>query len=261
MVEIVSHETEYSAPDGTANTRRIIGVGERVDFMADRSAQWSGVGVMGIPSRAERRVSLVFNQPGEFTITARAGTHDDSVRFRVVEPSVSVQRVETVKKFPEKHNPNRQQVGVGMRLQFTLTPLNVSFRGIQFREEPGPADQVWGYFRSFFSSRPTKSRHEAVVHWADVRSNNELSVRDTAQFAMAPRHMDWPLVAGGFRWNILDSYRVGSQERRLPRRMPQSFRIVPEGPQTSSFTGTLSVNKGGVTTTSHYANNRLVRVR
>lgn len=261
MFEIKSHSTVCSAPDGTPNDRRLIGVGETVDFVADRSARWSGVGVMGIPSGTDRRVSLIFNQPGDITVAARAGTRQDSRLFRVVEPSVSVQRVQKIKHFPEDHNPNRVQVGVGMRLQFTLTPLSVSFNQMEFREESGAADQVWGYFRRFFSRRPTLSRHQAISRWAMVGSNNELNVQDIATFAMSPRNMDWPLVPGGFRWHIHDRYRVGSLEKRLPRRMPQSFRIVPEGPQTSSFTGALSVDKGGVTTTSHYVNNRLVDVR
>lgn len=261
MCEIKSHSTVSSAPDGTPNTRRLIGVGETVDFVADRSARWSGVGVMGIPSGTDRRVSLIFNQPGDVTVTARAGAREDSRVFRVVEPSMSLRRVQSIKTFPEDHHPNREQVGVGMRLQFTLTPFGVSFNQMLFREESGPADQVWGYFRNFFSRRPTLSRHRAITRWAMVGPNNDLNVQDIARFAMSPRNMDWPIVAGGFRWNIHDSYRVGSLEKRLPRRMPQSFRIVPEGPQTSLFTGTLSVNKGGVTTTSHYVNNRLVIVR
>ena len=148
-----------------------------------------------------------------------------------------------------------------MVLRFVLTPLSVSFAHLEFREVAGGADRIWGYFATNQLHFPRTLRHDATLDWTGVDEDNRLVQPDHASFAIHPRDMIWPIVPGGFRWNIPDEYRIRGEEEthRFDNLMPQSIRIDPSSEtERASFSGTISVNKGTHQVIATYRNNRFL---
>lgn len=253
--ETMSH-APADARSEAALSRRNLGVGETVILRANRRVRWSGRGIISTGSRGNSTATR-FLQPGRHVVTASHGAQSERVEFNVHKPSVRVDRERLV-------NVTSPFLGAHMVLRFVLTPLSVSFAHLEFREVPGGADRIWGYFSTNRSHFPRTLRHDATLDWTGVAEDNRLSEPDNAAFAIHPRDMVWPIVAGGFRWNIPDEYRIRGEEEthRFDNLMPQSIRIDPSSEtERASFSGTVSVNKGTHQVVATYRNSRFVSQR
>jgi hypothetical protein len=180
----------------------------------------------------------MFVTPGTKTVEARtAAGEQQNLQFNVVLPSVSAQKIRDVP-------PVAGQIGAVMELQFVLTPLEVSFAGLEFRERNCTPVGPWGYYAA--GGAPL---HTATPGWADVDTQNRLVVPDHAGVILQLSQMRWPLSQGGFEWRIPDEIRTGTQIHQLPRPMVQSARIDPAAGCTGPpFHGRITIWKGGQTT-------------
>ncbi len=83
------------------------------------------------------------------------------------------------------------RVRAEMQLRFVLTPLEVSFGALQFRERD--ADNTWGYFQH---QRP--QRHTVTPGWHPVDRSNQVVDLDTTAFELVARNAYWPITSGGY---------------------------------------------------------------
>jgi hypothetical protein len=238
----LSSETAQTAPNGAPRTRRTVGVGEAIFLTSNHPVQWivDGTATVGAPTA---HTNAAFLTAGTKIVQARTARGEQaSLHFNVVLPSVAAQKVRDVPPVPN-------EIGAMMELQFILTPLEVSFAGLEFRELDCPATGQWGYYAS--GGAPS---HIATPGWTDVDIRNRLVVRDTAGITLQPSQMRWPLSQGGFEWRILDEIRSGTQIHRLAAPMVQAARIDPvPGCARPPFRGTITIWKGGQTTSRRFS--------
>lgn len=146
------------------------------------------------------------------SVTATYRGMSCTASFTVVEPETETAEKIQVATFP----PGTQ--GVGMRLLVTIHPTDVSFKWVQFREVPGPATNVWGYYeQNIFTPDDLAHNPEG---WIEVDSANQ--TKDKARFFGCPA----PWYGGGFTWIIPCEWRVGESANvgTLPDRI-QTFTI------------------------------------
>ena len=233
----LSSETAQTAPKGGARSRRIVGVGEAIYLTANHPVHWTvdGTPTAGAPATT---TNALFVSPGTKTVQARTAEGEQaSIEFNVVLPSVSAQKIRDV---PLATG----QIGAVMELQFILTPLEVSFAGLEFRERNCSPVAPWGYY-----SPGGSPLHTATPGWSNVDVHNRLVVPDRAGVILQLSQMRWPLSQGGFEWRIPDEIRTGTQIYRLPSPMVQAARIDPAPGCTSPpFHGRITIWKGGQTT-------------
>jgi hypothetical protein len=249
-------ETRLSAPNGRPNSRLVVGVGETVDFRASTSVRWF---VGGDARRGfDRSLEATFDRPGEVTVRAEAGSEWEELRLTVVAPSLRYQKVcdlpvphGVVGLLSRRGQPIppelTRSVGVAMELKVLLTPLSVSFAGLQVRERDCPADQVWGVF-----GRPGMApSHRATAGWVTVGADNVLSATDLAAACWNPARLNWPVPAGGYRWRIPCEYRLANGPvERFADPTSQAVRFDPIPTPTPSARGTFIIWKGGFAATS-----------
>ncbi len=235
----ITSQTAFSAPSGAPNTRMTVGIGEPITLRASERAQWTIEGAM--PASAQgREVNALFLSLGNKTVTARAGTEQTSVRFNVVGPSLRFRKLRDVQ--VETLWP--RQIGVAMELEITLTPLEVSFGGIEFREVGGPASHATGYF---IGRAPAHS----PTNWTSVGNRNVLALPDTAGWHIIPAELASPLGAGDYQWQIPGEVKVGTTVLRLASCVLQMVQIAPT--QTGlPYRGRVTVHKGGQSATRNY---------
>lgn len=241
----ITTRTQFPAASGAPDTRRTIGVGEPIEFRANRRGEWQ---IDSEVSGTNRSFLRVWERPGRHNISLRNGSQEADVSIRVVTPNIRT------RKLSEAAISLSRGIGVLMRLEFLLTPTSVSFMALQFREDDCDADSLWGYFNAH---PDIVGRHSAnplapgVPNWTIVNAQNKLAVPDNAGWLLRPSLMYWPLTAGGFRWSIPDLYRIGSNEYPLGRNMSQTFWFRPNPhpshgrPGRLPFEGEVKMWKGG----------------
>ena len=236
----IETRTFMPAPDGSPDTRRMVGVGEAVVFSSNRPAEWTIAG-QAPPGRGRRREIIHnLNERGTQTIEARAGEETARVQIEVVEPSLRFSKT------GEYEVPLSDGYGVHMELATRLTPLNASFSSIEVREMNVPAEGIWGYFEYSAQHGEPPHLHRANPSWDTVDGQNNVSGVDTAAFLMVPSRMVWPLSQGGFRWMIPNHYRVGGMERQFDT-VPEAFEVNPAAGERGrgDFAGRVVLWKGG----------------
>jgi hypothetical protein len=244
--QIVTATLLHAADPRTAdNGRRYIGVGELISFTSTHTGTWN---VPGHNYTGQHRtVTARWQSPGRRTVSLQTRRGTTSVDITVVEPRVSVQKIreipiETMRaRFPG----HLRGVGVFMKLQFRLTPLNVSFAGLEFREHNTGVVNANGYYaRHTGITLP----HRAARQPTTVNSDNRLVNPDYAGFSFDPDRSPWPITSGGYQWHIPQSYRVPGQSwQRLSHHMLEAFQMLPNPPRIDRppFHGRMIVWKGG----------------
>ena len=228
----ITSQTLFPAPSGAPNTRMTVGIGEPIALRASQLAHWTLEGAMPASARG-REVNVLFLSLGNKTVTARAGTEQASVRFNVVGPSLRFRKLREIQ--VETLWPG--QIGVAMELEITLTPLEVSFGGIEFREVGGPASHATGYFLG-------RAPQHSPTNWAGVGNRNVLTLTDTAGWHVIPAQLASPLGAGDFQWQIPGEVKIGTTVVRLANSVLQMVQIVPTHAGLP-YRGRVTVHKGG----------------
>ena len=229
---MITHLTDFAAPDGSPNTRTAVAVGERVVFTGSAPGTWTASS--GKPRRGsgatfgwvapERRRGV--------TVKLVVGGSPARVKLDIVEPNgIAGHKITDQVPAPGKF-------GAGMFLDFELQPLSVSFGNVGTREVEGPASGVNGYYKRF--SKADLHHNPGPVHFFPLGQNNRLAggVRDNASWLDQPA----PYSDGGFHWVIPNKFRVltESNDGKRYTSVVQEFLMEASGRAT--------VNKAGAHT-------------
>ena len=195
---VITHKTDFSAPDGSPKNRDDVGVGEHVLFTGSAAGTWTASA--GSPRRGtgstfawvapERRRSV--------TIRLVVGRGTASAKLSVLEPnSIVAHKLSDQKPAPGKF-------GAGMFLDFEFHPLRVSFGNAATREVEGPASAIVGYYKQF--SKKSLRHNPGPVHFFPIAQNNRFpgGVKDNASWLDQPP----PFSDGSFHWKIPNKFRV-----------------------------------------------------
>ncbi len=265
MPLVIRTETLAAAPDRGSNSRHTVGVGESVLFRTDpvRPAHWT---LAGARTRTpQREQAYTFPLPGEFTVEAEANGERGEVRVRVVAPSLRYEKVSepavptgVTAWLARNGRPIPPAlatavgvpsvVGVAMELRVLLTPLSVSFAGLQVRERNCNPSAIWGAYATHTVAPP----RTATPTWTDVGPGNALVFHDLAAACWVPSRLAWPIPAGGYRWLIPAECRAGATGPTIQfaAATPQTVRYDPLPGAAGAHNGTFTVNKGGCSATA-----------
>jgi hypothetical protein len=198
---IISHATA-PAPDGaTPDTRTTIGVCETIEFDAGGEVvDWSAT--KGWPQTEPGKAKLLWAAPevgGIATITATSPSNGETrtLDMTILAPTT----VQYKKKFEVAYRAGT--VGAGMRLEGTFLPLNVTFGWIAWKEDPGLATGVTGYFAWLRKRHRIPLRHEPSPNFRRVGWDNHFCC-DRAELH-GPYPAPW--TPGAFQWAIPNRYR------------------------------------------------------
>lgn len=190
----VTSTTQQAAADGTADTRKTVAVGEKVDFdvdEADAKATWSASGGTGTATADKGRYTWTApSTPGSATITFTPG--DGGAATTVTMKIVGVDSIEYYDK--KQVMSGKGQAGMDVKLKFL--PLSVSFWGSQWRETVVDASNVSGFFE-----KASPGKHKPATP-RNIGSDN----------TGPGDHITWsgkgPFSDGGFTWSIPQQYGV-----------------------------------------------------
>jgi peptidoglycan hydrolase-like protein with peptidoglycan-binding domain len=215
----VTTETISPAPDGTADTRTTVGVGERVRFTANTAGTWtvSDGHIIGINNGA----NMVWEAPAvasnsAITITTPGGT--STSLFTVIVPDALTMVV-----------GRNDAIAVGtagacMITDVTINPLNVNLGRLQWLEVPGPATNVSGYFNRYSGAQLAHHPNPKYLPFDD----NNTNLTDHAALHEAPV----PFSDGTFEWVIPNRYKLDGESDAQGRffvNTVQSFFIFADG--------------------------------
>jgi hypothetical protein len=196
----ITSETTLPAPDGTANDRTEVGVGEEIIFTGNVAGRWTSSA--GMP-RFQNGLTFAWTAPNRentVTIQLEVGGVFSTLTIHVIEPS----RI-TADKISEIAIP-AGQAGAGMTLTFIYHPLSVSFGNIQVKEVSGPATNITGFFRRKYTNADL--RHDSGDRFTDILDDNRDSAIDTASITEDNRR---PFSRGTFDWVIPNKFRVDTE--------------------------------------------------
>ncbi|WP_423126903.1 eCIS core domain-containing protein [Gaoshiqia sp. Z1-71] len=215
----ITSETIKSAPDGSPDTRQVVGVGERVRFTADTSGTWSVSDgrIIGLDTGA----NVVWEAPPvaaapTITLTTPGGTR--VVPFTVIAPDALSMVVATRDAIPAG------TAGACMITDVTVNPLNVNFGRTQWLEVPGPATNVSGYFNQFAAATIFHNPNPDYLPFND----NNTGLRDHAAWEEVPP----PFSFGTFEWVIPNRYKIDGEsdaQGRVFTNTVQAFTMFPGG--------------------------------
>ncbi|MEQ9670400.1 eCIS core domain-containing protein [Coleofasciculus sp. G2-EDA-02] len=225
----ITHETKFNAPDGSAKTRKNVGVGEEVEFKAPSAGKWTASA--GTPVTLPNGNTFNWTAPNRAAsvkIKFELGGKESSVSMNVIEPNGI-----TGTKTSEDPYPAGTQ-GAGMRLNFNFHPKKVSFGNAFILEIPGPATSISGYFKSY---RAASLYHHPNPDFVPIAQDNTLgAIRDQAAFSGYPA----PWKKGGFKWDIPNHFRVKGEGGN-----GKKFTTVTQAFSISGSDGTSKVTKAG----------------
>ncbi|HET9646710.1 MAG TPA: hypothetical protein VFP34_00575 [Microlunatus sp.] len=198
---VITHATDFAAPDGSSNSRNEVGVAERVVFTGSAPGSWTASA--GSPRRGTG-TTFTWTAPSRrrtVTIRLTVGRGRASERIGVVEPnSITAHKLSEFTIPPGKF-------GAGMMLDFEFGPLRVSFGNAATREVEGPASGITGYYKRFGKSF---LRHNpGPVRFFPIAPNNRFAggVQDKAAWEDQPP----PVSDGKFHWKIPNKFRVAGE--------------------------------------------------
>ena len=217
----ITTQTIKSAPDGTADSRKTIGVGERVRLSANTAGTWSvSEGhIIGLNNGA----NVIWEAPAlasnpTITLTTPGGVK--VIPFRVISPDAISMNVVRNEPIPVG------TAGACMLLNVTINPLNVNFGRTQFKEIPGPGTNVSGYFTRFTAAQLF---HHPNANFVRVNDNNTLLPNgDHAAAHVLPG----PFSFGTWEWVIPNEYKVDGEpdaNGRVFDHTVQAFTMFPGG--------------------------------
>ena len=214
-----------AAPDGSANTRSKVGVGEEVEFTANAVGDWSASG--GSPLVLAGNDKFKWTAPereNTITVTFSDGIKTVSEVMEVIEPKTVTGTRKSVLSFPSG------QQGVGMKLLLHYHPDQVSFGNVDVKEVSGGATNISGYFLAH-----PPPFHNSGDAFLPVKQNNDDSILDTASlFRFRP-----PWSEGAFDWSIPYHFKVRSEAGE------KKFTDVVQAFKMFDATGKTEITKGG----------------
>lgn len=235
----ITTETVKAAPDGTANTRTIVGVGEHVRLRSDTSGTWtvSHGRIIGLNTGS----SILWEAPAigsSATITVTAPGGSSTVPITVIAPNVLTMTV-------NRHDPiPAGTAGACMILDVVVNPRHVNFGRTQWLEVPGPATNVTGYFNRFSAATIF---HNPNPNYLPFNDNNS-GLQDHAAWHAVPA----PFSFGTFDWVIPNRYKIDGEadsRGRFFTNTLQAFTMFPGG--------TMMINKAG-STVIRFMNNTII---
>jgi len=223
----VTTQTIVAAPDGTADTRTTVGVGERVRFTGNTAGTWTASEgqIIGINNGS----NVIWEAPAvattpTITLTTPGGA--TAVQITVVAPDSLDMAVAA-------HDPIAVgTAGACMFTNLTVNPLNVSFGRTQWLEVPGPATNVTGYFTRFSAAQLRHHPNPRYLPFDDLNAG----LNDHAAFHAAPA----PFSFGTFDWVIPNRYKIDGESDAQGRFFvdtTQQFTIFADG--------TMMIDKSG----------------
>ena len=194
----VTSQTISSAPDGTADTRTTVGVGERIRFTSTTAGTWtvSDGRIIGLNTGA----NMLWEAPAVaanpvITITTPGGA--TNMAMTVIAPN-------NLNMVVAAHDAIATgTAGACMITNVTVNPLNVSFGRTQWLEVPGPATNVSGYFNRFSAAQ---LRHHPNPRYLPF-DNNNTGLTDHAALHNGPA----PFSFGTFDWVIPNRYKIDGE--------------------------------------------------
>ncbi|MFT5645372.1 MAG: peptidoglycan hydrolase-like protein with peptidoglycan-binding domain [Aureispira sp.] len=218
---VITTETTKSAPDGTADSRKTVGVGEYVRLTANTAGTWTASDgrIIGLNNGS----NIVWEAPADIanptiTLTTPGGTR--VIPFSVIRPN-------SIQMSVSGHNPIAVgTAGADMLLDITFNPLNVNFGRTQLLEVPGPGTNVSGYFNRFTAAQLFHVPNANFVRIAD--DNTAAPARDNAAIPVAPP----PFSFGTWEWVIPNQYKVDGEpdaNGRVFTHTTQSFLMLSNG--------------------------------
>lgn len=191
----IATTTLATAPDGTANTRRTVGVNEQVQMTSSVSASWSAGGGSITPTSG---TTVTWTAPPDgrsCSVTATPASGGScSVSMRVLPPS----HRSLVKISDRAYTAGL--AGSGFRANVTIMPTNVSFTRTEVREEEVEASAT-GYYDTVHGL--DKAVHPATAWLSPNASNSGLI--DT--IGTNPPGLGGPFSVGTFIWPIPQHHR------------------------------------------------------
>ena len=195
----IATRTLVAAPDGTANTRKEVGVNEQIEMTASASAKWTASSGTVTPHASG--VTAIWTAPdvgATSSVTATPATGAPcSVSITVIPPT----RRSLVKSSDRAYTAGL--AGSGFKAVVTIMPTNVSFTRIQVWEEDVNAVAT-GYYDTVMGMNGL--RHPPTPPLVPNASNSGLI--DT--IGTNPPGSPGPFSFGRFLWAIPQHYRIGS---------------------------------------------------
>ncbi|GLZ79253.1 hypothetical protein Afil01_40600 [Actinorhabdospora filicis] len=225
---VITHETAFTAPDGSPKSRGEVGVGEKVLFTGSASGAWTATAGTPASGTGDKFTWTAPDRAATATITLTVGAKSKSVDLKVVEPaSITAHRNRTIPIGPGT-------AGAGMKLTFHYSPKHVSFGNVEAKEVSGPATNITGYFRKHFSDADLW--HDSGDTFYPIKENNEDSAEDTASLTSPIT----PWEAGTFDWIIPNHFKTKTESGD-----GKKFTDVTQAFQMLDATGRVRIDKAG----------------
>jgi hypothetical protein len=232
------------APGNSSTARTTVGVGEKLTFSSEEEGTWrldqkdlgQGQSIEWSAPDTGTMGNLVF----EPYLTSPNKNARSSLPIFVLAPS----KVD-FKKTGDVPVSSPGLAGVGMTTEVTVGPNSVSFGAAEWFEQPGPAENVTGYFAEYVKTGQSLA-HKPNPSWLPMGDNNN-EVRDHAWTKDKPK-LTHPTDqtqrwwAGSFQWTIPNHYRLKGGASHLITYVTQSF--------TMDDAGAITVTKGAASATS-----------
>lgn len=196
----ITHETTFSAPDGTAKKRTDVGVGEEVTFMGSAPGKWTAT--KGAPNELANGDKFIWTAPDRaatVTIKLQVGAVQETVSMKVIEPeNITGQKNSEIPIGPGT-------AGAGMKLTFIYHPKRVSFGNVEAREVSGEATNITGYYNKHYTAADLK--HDSGDTFTSIEEDNKDSTEDTAKTVDTFE----PYEKGTFDWVIPNKFKVKTE--------------------------------------------------
>ncbi len=215
----ITSSTISIAPDGTADERTLVGVGEFVRFTGNTEGTWTVTGgrIIGLNTGQ----NMVWEAPpvpmvSIITLTNQAGSASMIMSTKAPD-SITLER-SAILPIPAG------TLGAAMEAAITVHPLNVNFGRTQWFEEPGPATSVSGYFNQFSAADLHHDPNPDYLPFDDMNTG----LTDEAAW----RGGNPPFSRGYHEWVIPNKYKIDGEsdaQGRLFTNVTQSFFVTPGG--------------------------------
>ena len=224
----IETRTLLPAPDGTADTRKIVGVKERVEMTASSPVTWSALHGTIAPTSP---TTAIWTAPATGVITTVKATlaiGKQCLRLMTVKAPDGLTMIKKAKKDAIPSGT----AGACMFTDVTIHPRSVCLGATQWLEVPGPATNVKGFFTKF---PPSQLFHNPNPNYLPFNDNNT-GLEDHAAFHAVPG----PFLDGQFQWDIPNKYKVDGEPDSSGRLFTKTTQLF-----TMDSSGTMTISKAG----------------